>query len=516
MSPFPYVFPFLFDGIETNLLDHQSDPSLTPYLQFDFTKTGETPYTFYATDRILSLDCHQDPFREDAAIILTNADKYLTDPAIDLKDYTVSIKLGLTVGGTNVYRTLAPQKVTSQSFDSEPGILTCILGCEGIISSLKHDYASRGYFSGGNAKTLVDQILKAELPPFSHCTPYEVVWHGDTGLDSINLYSPSDAFTIDLNTTRLDAIRQLLDLGISFMRPEEDGKIHMRIPKTSGTDYDHEFSLDSHVFFFKTRNKKVLIPNSVTVNCTTTDEWGDEHIYTGTAQDTESIDAYKEVKYFHRAYGLSSHDEALAIAEGILDNIRQNEVYGETEVPVCFYLNVCDYVKITDVREDSETTGNVGYIDWHYSAGKYRQTIGVGGWLNRRKMMNFTQDYIPKPFVLEMPFWIQATLPATKLAAGQWINFQTVLVPNYRRMYINGYSIVGGGVLYILVWSEDSGEWEIIDYLEADEYYAGGPIPTWDAYGETAIAFVVMAEDAVEKVTASVSYNCAYFGGNLP
>lgn len=517
MAPFPYVFPFLFDNVSSELLDHDSDSSVKPYIHIEFTKAGETTYDYYTTDRILKVDIHQDPFREDGTVILANHDQHFL--AIDLLDYKATISFGLNIEGTNHTNDIAPYWVVAQTFRSEQGVLTCKLYLKGIISTLRDDRSSGEYTGSGSAKSIANSILTAGLTCYSHCTAWEVIWHGDTGLDSINIYAPSDAFSILLNTDRLDAARQLIDLGTSFMRPEADGKIHMRIPKTTGTDYDHEFSLDGHVFFWHVKHKKALIPNSVSVRCETTDVNGDAVTYTGTAQDSESVEAYEAVWYYQRAYDIQSDAEAADIAEGVLANIKQNEALGKVEVPISFYAQVCDYIKITDKREGTETVANIGSIDWRYEAGKYRQILGVGGWWNRRRAMGFMQRYIAdEPIHREFPFWITITLPATKLEAGKWINMLAFVIPHYRTLFVKHYSIQGGGKLHFASWEETS--WVVWDTMTADSYYLGSPIDMYDSYdvGGTPACFIVENDtgSTIEGITASVAFDCQYLGGSQP
>ena len=60
---FPYTFPFLFEDVSPELLDHQSDRSVSPYIHIQFTKTGGATHDFYTRERIVTVDIHQDPFR---------------------------------------------------------------------------------------------------------------------------------------------------------------------------------------------------------------------------------------------------------------------------------------------------------------------------------------------------------------------------------------------------------------------------------------------------------------------
>jgi len=56
-------------------------------------------------------------------------------------------------------------------------------------------------------------------------------------------------------------------------------------------------------------------------------------------------------------------------------------------VPMNLGAELYDYVKVTDSREGTTITGNIGYIRWQYTPGKYQMSFGFGGWLSMRKTM---------------------------------------------------------------------------------------------------------------------------------
>lgn len=525
---FPAEFPFCFADIDcATLIPHESDSSITPYVAVQLTRSGSPTYNYSLADRIFSIDIHQDPFSDNATLILFNDDQALTD--IDFRAYKATFYFGITYEGSNYYATLAPQWVIDQALTSEPGGLFCELNMIGIISWLFRDKASEEYKGSGNSKNILTAILNASLSPFDHCTNWNPVWHGDAGVHSINIYAPSDAFKIPVNSSRLNAVRQLLNFDISFMRPENDGKLHLRRPVTSGTDYEWEFSLDSHVFYVKRQNKSVVIPNYILCQCET-----ETTTYSGYAQDDDSVDTYGEVRAFVNVSGIESNGQATAISQGVLNNIIQNQYKGDMKIPPVFYLQLLEYIKVTDDREGSELIGNVGFIDWHWSEGEFWQRVGIGGWANIRKIIaDFWRDYQPKEEKLYFPYWFTATLPGTKLKSGEYICFQIVLVPKSRTLFIGSYGIhsstPGAGQLRILEWDTDYGNW--VDLVSMGSpisvpgessgvYYNGQAIDAYDSYdtGGTPIAFVVEneTEGDIEQLSAHVSYDCQYLPGGLP
>lgn len=361
--PFPYEFPFYFDPIpEAGLIDHQADHSVIPYIKLELTKEGATPYTI-EINPMRQIDVHIDPYRDSGEFLLENGNKYFSD--IDLKQYNIVYSFGLKIGSTISTISLPAQVITEQQFLSQKGIALCKVNSKGKISLLREDHASQPYYGGGNAKVLIDMILKAELYPYSHCESYEVIWDNETQLEFITVYSPSESFYIRLNKSRFDAVHQLLNMSNAVMRIDTDGRIHIVTPVTSGSNYAREFSLNEHVFFWLNEHNKLAIPNAVKVTCTkvqnqtaykpdgTPYQVTTTTTYSGEATQTEDFEYYP-AWYFVEAEGLASDAEAENMAQGILDAFIQSESKGSVQVPVNFYAQLHDYIRITDKRRTAD------------------------------------------------------------------------------------------------------------------------------------------------------------------
>jgi hypothetical protein len=541
--PFPYSFPFYFDPIPTaGLLTHQSDASRSPYIKVDLTKTGSDPYSILI-DPLYQIDVHLDPYKDTGEFYVNNYDQAWT--SIDLNGYSVVYNFGLTVSGTSTSIALPPQKIVEQGFASLEGKAVCLLKSKGKISLLRDDHASIEYWGGGTAKEIVDQILKATLTPFTHCEAYDVVWHGDTGLDGINVFSPSDSFYIGVNTTRFDAVHTLLNMSSSVMRVESDNKIHIRVPITSGTTVAREFSLDSHVYFWLQKNQGLVVPNAVKVtgqNDNAEIIWDSQTglpyvivgplEYTGTA--TEAADfALWPVYHYVTASGLQSNEEAVNMAEGVLASFKQSQPMGAVEVPVNFYANLHDYIKVTDARAGNKVFyGNIGAIDWHFSPGKYNQVYSFGGYLNKNRSP-FTQQFIPKTERIKIDYWHTVTLPKTKLLSGESFIFHTLVIPHYRRFFIGPYMVNTNGLGVptagngwtggkLLVCTEDMIALPLFPIVFADNFNIKdfGISHVYDSYdvGGTVIHFVVYNDSAstIEGISAMVGYDCMNLIGDLP
>lgn len=362
--------------LTATLLEEQKADSRDPYL-----KVVVGDYTF-GTDRIIKLVHEQQPFSDKATIFLDNSDDYLTDK--NLKGNTVTMGLGLVTGSGNEYIDKPRMKVKSQLFHSAEGSLTCELHCMGMINELGNDRASDRY-EGEADKTvqdLLDIILDAYVGcVFDHCESYQNDFTGGGGL--INTVKPGSSFMIPTNGTRLEQIKRLLDLTWCVMRPENDGKVHIFKPTTTGEVYDYEYELGSgkHEFFYKSQSNTLVIPNKIRVR---TQMDADPYIEGWATCDYSD---YKEVLYTHIVHGVADSWEANDIAEAILSKFQMHAQNAGATVPINLGAEIFDYVKITDSREGTTVVGNVGYIRTVYDPNEndYNHTIGLGDWLSVRR-----------------------------------------------------------------------------------------------------------------------------------
>ena len=345
-------------------------------------------HTYYFPGRIRHYEHDEQPHAERLTIVLDNHDKALND--VNLRGDKVVLSNGFKTSAGNEYSAKSPLYVMSQSFNSEPGSLTCTLTCAGVVNELAEDRASERYVDddpeGVTIQAILNGILGGTLAPFDHCDAYTTSYDGD--LDGlINTVKPGDSFRLYRGGSRMAAIRRLLDFTYCVMRPEADEKLHIFKPTTSGSTYDYEYALNAHIFYQKKQSNTITMPNHIVVS----DKFDpdDPATYTGEATDDDSIAAYKTVKYFERVEGLTSNDQATSIAEAILSKFQMHNVQAGAAVPINVGAEIYDYVKITDSREGTSVTGNVGYIRTVFDAKKaqFTQAIGLGGWLSTRRRM---------------------------------------------------------------------------------------------------------------------------------
>ena len=378
----------------------------TPYISISLTFTGKTSYTFKTTDvpnRIFTIEHDEEPFRESARITLNNYDQYFTD--LELQGYKVVISYGFKTSAGNETSDSNYLYVMEQQYSSAPTQtgLTCTLICIGQRDAMAEERADANYIpTTDTTKTLISGILGSTLAAFDDQPALTVSYDSEDTL--LSTFVPGQSFRILVNTSRQAALSRLLMYTKCVARPEDDGKIHVFLPTTTGTTYNYEYKLTrgDHFFYNKSKRKRIVIPNYISVT-----DRNDTPTYSGHAHDQDSIDAYHAVYQYEKFYTLASNAEATSLAEAILARLQMNAETAAAEVPMNVGAEIYDYVKITDSREGSTAIGNIGYIHRRYSAlpssdyprGRYSMTIGFGGWLNkRRELGQFDSDNNPSDF----------------------------------------------------------------------------------------------------------------------
>jgi hypothetical protein len=351
---------------------------------------GASTYT-YEKDRISPSQHDEEPYSHQATIVLDNHDGVLDD--IDLKGYKAILSYGVVASGEE-YSGTAPVWVLDQQFNSDPNKLTCTLELQGAFNLMADDEASANYIPDAEdtktVKDLVNAIVGATLAPFSLCKAYEVVW--DTGYDALaDTYKPKDGFRIYTRGNRLAALRRVLDYTSNVARWEDDGKVHILKPVTTGTTYDYEYSLErgDHKFFSKAYKNTLVIPNKIYVKSYA----DDDPQYSGSAQiaDYASLpDEVKKTRYIQAK--LESNGQAEDIAEALIAKAEMWSKRGAAPVPLNVGQEVFDYVKVTDSRQGDTRTGNLGYVHRRFGKDTWTMTFGFGNWVDQLKYNQILKD----------------------------------------------------------------------------------------------------------------------------
>ena len=268
--------------------------SITPRYRITLTRSGQSTVTYTQT-RIISIEHREEPYSAQAEVVLNNSDLAVTT---DFKGYQGVIDYGMVVSAVDTYSSSAPLFVVGQQAHSSQGVLTVTLTLVGLADLLAEDKAgTQSLMSNADLQTpkdLLTQVIKAILPAranntvyalddlvrpavsndftykctvagtsagappvfpttiggtvadntvtwtnqgkelkaFSHCVAYTPTFDSEDSL--LDTVIPADTFPIELNDTRLDAIRRLLCFTRVVMRVEDDGEVHFRAPTIDG------------------------------------------------------------------------------------------------------------------------------------------------------------------------------------------------------------------------------------------------------------------------------------------
>ena len=348
------------------LLIEQKKLLYTAVCQVVLTKTGEDTLTF-GTDDILDAQGAEQPDQQTAQIIVTDPDKALV--GVNLAGYQATITLGITTSeGTFTWDRPPMWLIGPQQYSSpRNNVLTVALPLAGLPNLLGEDHASEDYNpdtdSTDTVKTLINAVMGATLDCYSHCVAITIVYDSEDSL--IDSFQPKDSFSIVTGETRLSILNRLMIWTACSYRFENDGKLHIFVPTTSGTNYDYEYSLDAgeHHFFDKSVRERIVVPGKVVVSSLPTSE----DSYTGYAEDTD-WDSYPEelqkIEYVNLR--VASNAQCTALATAILAHHRWNADSGHGYAPMNCKAQVHDYVKVTDSSAGDSRVGNVGYLKWHY------------------------------------------------------------------------------------------------------------------------------------------------------
>ncbi len=337
---------------------------------------GATTKT-YTTTRIKQLSRMEQIFSHKSQVLLDDTDKVLH--GLDLEGYKAVISRGLITKAGEEWVDLPPLWVVGQDRDSYRTHLECNLSLEGIFDRMGKHKAESTYTQesddSNTVQTLLTAIAEATLAPFTNYPAYTITI--DSADDLINTFIPADGFRVGLNETRLAKWKELMRYTDCVSRIESDG-IHIRVPVTSGTTYDNEFSLvqgrDYHNFFSKRFRRRIVSPNYITFK--SHPSYGDG--YTGFAKDASAdlTSMLERETHFVRA---TSNAQCTNLATALLSKYQMAAEKGAGVLPfVHFGQELYDYVNFVDARAGDNRAGNVGSINEFYRPGQFNMSLGFG------------------------------------------------------------------------------------------------------------------------------------------
>ncbi len=397
-------------------------------------------YTMAQGNRILDIKYNEGTSRQSAEVFLDNTDGVVS--AIAFKGYKGIISGGANTSSGDEYSPKPPLWVVGQQNLSWQGRLACMLSMSGVMNFLESEGASDFHAPDDTdtdtVKTILTAIANATLTVYNHAHNFTITYDSEDAL--IDAFQPKDSFRIAKNESRLSAMKKLLSYTKNVMRVEDDGEIHILVPRrtedastwagstayalndmvlpttpnnyyyvctTAGTSaggeptwpttidatvadndvvwtvayhYEYELGADNHVFWALSNRQRLVIPYFVQVDSHPSD--GDDYTGTATDADTATLVALDST-IGQREYitlRLSGNAQAASIAAARIAHYQLDAEKGSVSVPMNFGAEIYDYVHFIDSRDsDRKRTGNIGFIQTHWSAQtNWEMTIGFG------------------------------------------------------------------------------------------------------------------------------------------
>jgi len=336
--------------IHADLVTAQQSGATDPYI---YLSINSTDYS----SRLLALEHTEEPYRNQATLILTNSDRHFDSVSLLGKSFTIGYGYVTSSGnrycgdgdGTEAMPTLW---VKSQSQVSMEGKLVCILYCEG------------GWF-----KLREHRFITTSDPPHfniefvSTDTVYQLIEKAltETGFtlssqsidDIIQDFLP--IFTANPLSFESPAsiIYRLIQMTKCHVREVEASNYEVLYPQTSDDMDETYYSDQAPQFKEYVEQVKLLIPNSIVVFCNRDNSgaWSPDTMITGTASDADSIAAYGEVIEYHTAPYIDNQVDADRRADAILTRLKYEILGGRLLLPYHdARVELYDRVKVWDSR----------------------------------------------------------------------------------------------------------------------------------------------------------------------
>ena len=476
---------------------------------------GANSYTYdfrriaTSNTRLIKSTHREEQWSQKATVILNDSDLTLT--GLDLEGYKGVISYGFTTSAGDEYTAAAPLWVVGQQRDSMQGKVLSSLSLEGIFDRMAKDKASTSLTLADTEtktiKTFITQIAGATLAPYTHCKAYTVTYDSEDSL--IDSFAPADYFRINLNDSRLSKIRELLSYTMCRARAENDGNIHVLVPRISGStwaantayvlnDYvqpaspndnftyqcttagtshatteptwpttdggtvadgtvtwtarahHYEYSLADtfHTFLSKRFRRRVVSPNYIVVRS------HPDHTpsYTGFAKDDSADLTDMEEREYHYVRA-TSNAQCTSLAKAYLSRYQLADEQGAGILPIMnIAAEVYDYNKITDSRASDNAIGNVGWLTRKVAGNKFGMDFGFG-----------TPSLLPLEVLAEMATG-QAAGVAGAEKAPRYVSYDT-LMEVLDNIYGNFESVVT--IMETQMWTVDSMKAYITDAIMA-------------------------------------------------
>ena len=335
-------------------------------------------YGVDTTNRLLDLKHKEQEWSQTAQVLVDNREGNLT--TLTFEGYAGVISYGY---GAN-YSASAPLTVIAGKTDSGHGELATFISLAGLFDLWGEQEALEAYtpdeINTDTVKTILDALAAPTLDAFSGYPAHTITY--DTGYDDsiINAFTPKDHFSIAKGESRLSTFRKALAYTKCKTRVENDAGtaiIHIFQPTISGETYDYQYndSVTEHNFFDKSVRTRLVLPNKVVVR----NHPDHDDSYTGNDTDAASYAALGNQYYTKTEYvRAASNAQCALIATAILQRYQLTAEKGHGFAPMNCGQEVMDYVKITDSWAGDTRVGNIGFLNRHYTPGKFEFEFRFG------------------------------------------------------------------------------------------------------------------------------------------
>ena len=342
-------------SISSTLLAAQKGSGATPYIRLVFTDpdSNETDYS----SRLLQLEHREEPYHEEATLILRNDDLAISD----LTGQWVEIGYGHTTGSGNEYSSTARLWVKSYLPISLEGKLIVILHLEGMWTILSEQLLLIGdpplYSSEYSTNTIYEIIgaIFTELSEVTGAPTFTLDALGDQDDGIINDFNPkmgiNDAIYEDMNTI----IQTLMAMTKCYLRPEASLQFKVVYPQTIDSNNEEYYSYQAHYFLEYDERVNLLVPNHIVVYANAPDgDWASAYDG-GTLITAESGDAGQEGRYMrtteiHLAETITDWTDAGNRAAAIATKYKADLLAGRLIVPHDCRVELYDKVRVYDTR----------------------------------------------------------------------------------------------------------------------------------------------------------------------
>lgn len=326
------------------------------------------------SDRVLFVEHHEEPYRDYASIVLSNADRGLDSVGAkenNLLGFRFKIGYGYYTGQTvaepngdgagNEFSYSADLWVKSQQMVSSPGQLVCVLYCEG----------QWGYLREQRVMALADNV--GVVDPDEIEDPQVIITIEDKTVYELIESTLEDAFSWTLNAAPspdddiLTSFKPVFSFGgypyaaavltdlagmtKCYLRPKADLTWEIVYPQSSDSADETFYSYTAPYFLEYAEALSLVIPNKIVVFAGNPDdlpEWPTPVIVGEAVGDTGN---YVEVLEPQLAPTITNQDDAAKRAAALLTKYTNAGVLtGYAIVHHDARVELYDYVKIVDTR----------------------------------------------------------------------------------------------------------------------------------------------------------------------